>query len=128
MKHHLRRVIGDVKLTYEEMATLLAQVEACLNSRPLQALSDDPEDFAALTPGHFLVGSKLNAVPEPSLAEETTTQLSRWQHLQQLRDHIWSRWSREYLHSLAPSKMAQDRRGSPRGSAVPPAGRKYTAE
>lgn len=41
-KHHLRRVIGETKLTYEEMATLLSQIEACLNSRPLQALSDDP--------------------------------------------------------------------------------------
>lgn len=62
MKHHLRRVIGEATLTYEEMATLLAQIEACLNSRPLQALSDDPEDFEALTPGHFLIGTALNAV------------------------------------------------------------------
>ncbi|EFN69637.1 hypothetical protein EAG_00358, partial [Camponotus floridanus] len=52
VKHHLRRVVGDAKLTYEEMATLLAQVESCLNSRPLQPMSDDPEDLEALTPGH----------------------------------------------------------------------------
>ncbi|XP_029162483.1 uncharacterized protein LOC114934042 [Nylanderia fulva] len=51
MKHHLRRVIGDATLTYEELATLLSQIEACLNSRPLQPLSDNPEDVAALTPG-----------------------------------------------------------------------------
>lgn len=101
MKHHLRRVIGDATLTYEEMATLLCQVEACLNSRPLQAMSDDPEDFAALTPGHFLVGSALNAVPEPSLTDEKLTRLSRWQLLQQQRDHFWNRWSKEYLHTLA---------------------------
>lgn len=49
MKHHLRRVIGDITLTYKEMTTLLAQIEACLNSRPLQALSDDPEDCSALS-------------------------------------------------------------------------------
>jgi len=57
IKHHLRRVLGEATLTYEEMATLLAQVEACLNSRPLQALTDDPDDLTALTPGHFLIGS-----------------------------------------------------------------------
>ncbi|EFN70688.1 hypothetical protein EAG_00141, partial [Camponotus floridanus] len=51
-KHHLRRVIGESTLTFEEMSTLLAQIEACLNSRPLQALSDDPDDLSALTPGH----------------------------------------------------------------------------
>ncbi|KMQ91673.1 hypothetical protein RF55_8426 [Lasius niger] len=100
-KHHLRRIIGDATLTYEEMATLLSQIEACLNSRPLQALSDDPEDLAALTPGHFLVGSALNAVPEPSLADELTSHLFRWQLLQQMRDHFWTRWSKEYLHALA---------------------------
>ncbi|XP_024868970.1 uncharacterized protein LOC112452802 [Temnothorax curvispinosus] len=100
VKHHLQRVIGDTTLTYEEMATLLAQVEATLNSRPLQALSDDHEDLSALTPGHFLIGGPLNANPEPSLTEVTPTRLSRWQTLQQMRDHFWLRWSQEYLNTL----------------------------
>ncbi|XP_071653060.1 uncharacterized protein [Temnothorax longispinosus] len=100
-KHHLRRVIGEATLTYEEMATLLSQVEACLNSRPLQALTDDPEDLSPLTPGHFLIGSALSVVPEPSLTEEKTARLSRWQQVQQMRDHFWARWSREYLQTLA---------------------------
>ncbi|XP_025267293.1 uncharacterized protein LOC112638911 [Camponotus floridanus] len=100
LKHHLRRVIGDAKLTYEEMSTLLTQIEACLNSRPLQALSDDPEDLAALTPGHFLVGAALTAVPEPSLLDQPTSRLSRWQLLQKMRDHFWERWSKEYFHSI----------------------------
>lgn len=52
MKYHLRRVISDAKLTYEEMTTMLAQVEACLSSRPLHALSN-PEDVAVLTRGIF---------------------------------------------------------------------------
>ncbi|XP_029162606.1 uncharacterized protein LOC114934126 [Nylanderia fulva] len=101
MKHHLRRVIGEATLTYEEMATLLAQIEACLNSRPLQPLSDDPEDLAALTPGHFLVGSALATIPEPSLEQEPSARLSRWQLLQQMKDHFWSRWVNEYLNTLA---------------------------
>ncbi|XP_011169987.1 uncharacterized protein LOC105202989 [Solenopsis invicta] len=88
LKHHLRRVLGNATLTFEEMSTLLAQVEACLNSRPLQALSDDPDDIAALTPGHFLVGSPLTAVPEPSLLELPANRLTRWQLLQQMRDHF----------------------------------------
>ncbi|XP_011859087.1 PREDICTED: uncharacterized protein LOC105556601, partial [Vollenhovia emeryi] len=94
LKHHLRRVLGNHKLTFEEMSTLLAQVEACLNSRPLQALSDDPEDLTALTPGHFLVGSALTAIPEPSLRDLPMNRLTRWQLLQQMRDHFWKRWAK----------------------------------
>ncbi|XP_029167427.1 uncharacterized protein LOC114937925 [Nylanderia fulva] len=101
MKHYLRRIIGDATLTYEELATLLSQIKVCLNSRPLQPLSDDPEDVAALIPGHFLIGSALSAVPEPSLEREPSARLSRWQLLQQMRDHSWSRWASEYLHTLA---------------------------
>ncbi|XP_029673482.1 uncharacterized protein LOC115241712 [Formica exsecta] len=78
LKHHLRRVLGDATLIYEEMSTLLAQVEACFNSRPLQALSDDPKDLSALTPGHFLVGSALTAIPEPSMLDKPMNQLARW--------------------------------------------------
>lgn len=84
---HLRRVIGDS--TFEEMSTVLAQIEACLNSRLLQALSDDSEDINALTPGHFLIGTAINAVSEPSLIEEPSGRLSRWQLLQQMHDHFW---------------------------------------
>jgi len=100
-KHHLRRVIGEATLTFEEMTTLLTQVEACLNSRPLQPLTDDPDDLTALTPGHFLIGAPLLAVLEPSLATEKDSTLSRWQLVQKLRDHYWQRWSREYLQALS---------------------------
>ncbi|XP_011685200.1 PREDICTED: uncharacterized protein LOC105448376 [Wasmannia auropunctata] len=102
LKHHLRRVIGETTLTYEEMATLLAEVEACLNSRPLQALTDDPEDLTALTPGHFLVGAPLNSIPEPALLDIPANRLSRWRLLQSMRDHLWHRWAQEYLQGLAP--------------------------
>ncbi|XP_076298030.1 uncharacterized protein LOC143217531 [Lasioglossum baleicum] len=100
VKYHLRRIIGEQRLTFEELTTLLTGIEACLNSRPLLPLSDDPEDPVALTPGHFLIGEPLTAIPEPSLEDIPAARLSRWQLLQQMQQHFWKRWSREYLNSL----------------------------
>ena len=100
VKHHLRRVIGEQKLTFEEMTTLLTQIEACLNSRPLQPLSDDPDDISALTPGHFLIGAALLSVPDPPVAGVAPNRLSRWHLIQQMRLHFWQRWSSEYLQQL----------------------------
>ena len=50
MKHHLRRVMGNSILTYEEMITILCQIEQVLNNRPLMALTNNPDDIFALTP------------------------------------------------------------------------------
>lgn len=102
VKHHLRQVVGDATLTFEEMSTFLAEIEACLNSRPLQALTDDPDDLEALTPGHFLIGAPLVSVPEPTLSEVPPNRLTRWQLLQQIRDHLWQRWAAEYVTTLLP--------------------------
>ncbi|XP_017875322.1 uncharacterized protein LOC108622144 [Ceratina calcarata] len=52
-KHHLRRVLGDSTLTYEEFATLATQIEACLNSRPLCPLSSDPRDQERTCLAHY---------------------------------------------------------------------------
>ncbi|CAL1672294.1 unnamed protein product [Lasius platythorax] len=97
VKYHLRRVVGDKLLTYEEMNTLLIQIESVLNSRPLSPLSEDPEDLEALTPGHFLTGSALKTIPEPSLLSVKCSRLSRWQLTQQMLESFWTRWSKECL-------------------------------
>ncbi|XP_071055074.1 uncharacterized protein [Onthophagus taurus] len=101
IKTHLNRVIGNQILSYEELSTLLTQIEAVLNSRPLCPISDDPNDLLPLTPGHFLISEPLiNNVPSPDLAQVPVGRLTRWQLIQKMRDHFWSRWHQEYLHTL----------------------------
>lgn len=99
-KHHLRRIIGKVNLTFEEFCTILCQIEAVLNSRPITLLSSDCNDLNPLTPGHFLIGRALKSVPDFDLTDAKTNLLSRYQLLQKL--HFWQRWSREYLQLLQP--------------------------
>lgn len=99
-KHHLRRVIGNQTLTFEEMSTLLCRIEATLNSRPLCPLSSDPADINALTPGHFLIGNALMSVPEYNWETTALNRLSRWQLIQQASQSFWRTWHKDYINSL----------------------------
>lgn len=99
-KYHIRRVMGNSHLSYEELQTLFAQVEAVLNSRPLCPLSASPDDFHCLTPGHFLIGRALTALPEPAVEDGHSTNLQRHARLQQIHQHFWQRWQREYIAEL----------------------------
>lgn len=100
IKHHLKRIMGRATLTYEEMNTLVIQIVAFLNSRPLCPITNDPEDFAVLTPGHFLTGEALLAAPEPSILDVNEHRLTRWQRIQQLQQSFWKVWRNEYLTTL----------------------------
>ncbi|GFX15118.1 integrase catalytic domain-containing protein [Trichonephila clavipes] len=55
-KYHLKRVVEKTKLTHEKFETFLTQIEACLNTRPLTSISNDPNDLSTLKPGHFIIG------------------------------------------------------------------------
>ncbi|XP_046143144.1 uncharacterized protein LOC123988150 [Osmia bicornis bicornis] len=99
VKHHLKRVIGDRPLTFEEFSTVLVEIEACLNSRPLYPLSNDVEDLQVLTPAHFL-GIASGLIPEDAPPDVSENRLERFQLLQVIRNNFWKRWSQEYLQYL----------------------------
>lgn len=100
VKSHLLRIMGNANLIYDEFYTVLTQVEAVLNSRPLCTLSNDPNDLSALTPAHFLIGRTLTAAPDLDVTDVQMNRLSRYQRVQQLQQQFWARWSREYISSL----------------------------
>lgn len=107
-KHHLRRMTVSKKLTYEEMSTLLVQIEACINSRPLCSITSDPTDLDPLTPAHLLIGQPLNAIPEPSLLSLKDQTLDRFQAIQKSLQLFWQRFFIEYLHTLHPRKSGNN--------------------
>lgn len=99
-KRHLLRAVGDKALTFEELTTVFCKIEAVMNSRPLCPLSNNPDEFETLSPGHFLIGQSLLAVPEHGLQDVATNRLSRWQCLQKISQTFWKKWSDDYLHTL----------------------------
>ncbi|XP_076649206.1 uncharacterized protein LOC143356978 [Halictus rubicundus] len=115
-KHHLYRTVGESMFTYEQFNTCIIEIEAILNSRPLTPVSSDPNDLIALTPAHFLIGDSLKSVPEVDLRELPINRLSMWQRIQQIKQHFWVRWHKEYLNQLRTRSKWHD--GDGKGIAV----------
>lgn len=99
-KQHFRKIAGASKYTFEEFQTLLSRIEACLNSRPISPISENPSDIAALTPGHFLIGSPILIPIDPSLHEVPISMCNRWQKLKVIHQNFCTRWKNEYLKEL----------------------------
>ncbi|XP_063636148.1 uncharacterized protein LOC134806757 [Cydia splendana] len=100
MKYHLKRIL-NTHLTYEEMSTILCQIESSLNSRPLCPIDEKNIDsMDVLTPGHFLLTEAPITVPTPSLKDAKISSLSRWRYTQKLVNDFWRQWLQEYLCRL----------------------------
>ena len=91
-------------LTHEVLATLMAEVTAIMNSRPLVPISSDPEAPAVLTPS-MLLTQKMDTLSAPA-GDFDVDDLSNkhWKRVQALADAFWRRWRSEYLTTLQPRK------------------------
>ncbi|XP_043493634.1 uncharacterized protein LOC122518667 [Polistes fuscatus] len=78
VKHHLKRVVGEHTLTFEELSTVHVEIEACLNSRPLGPLSSDPDNLQVLTPSHFLNEGVSALIQDAELSTLPENRLSTW--------------------------------------------------
>lgn len=87
-------------LTYEQLNTVLCQIEAILNSRPLIPLSNDANDFSYLTPGNFLLGTALNANPENDTTLTSLNRLKFWKLCTNMQQSFWKIWYKHYLNVL----------------------------
>ena len=99
-KLHLRRIIGGVCFTFEQLAITLVQTEACLNSRPLTAIPDLDEGIQVLKPGHFLIGGPLEVQPNLPASVCLILLLQPWNLCQAPTHHLWKCWLAEYLDQL----------------------------
>ncbi|XP_040066343.1 uncharacterized protein LOC120839989 [Ixodes scapularis] len=111
---YLRAEGEDGKFSFEELTTMLQEVEAVVNSRPLAPVNDAPHEQEALTPAHFLLGRRLTAFPSvnletiPGSARKDITR--RWLYRQQLLDRFWRRWRKEYLLQLRSAHRSPETR------------------
>ena len=112
MKHHLRRVMGNSILNYEEITTSLCHIEQVLNNRPLMVLTNNPDYAFAITPSMLVNDSRLDAILQHSLQKMDARGLpvKQFRSLQQLLSQFWKRRSSEYVASIQPrSTWRQER-------------------
>ena len=107
-KRCLRKIVGNARLTHEELLTAVIEVEMIVNSRPLSYISsEDLEE--PLTPSHLLCGHRILSLPDPKIVIETSHQdistsrkdiTRRMRHLSKILADFWRRWRTEYLLEL----------------------------
>ncbi|XP_049869459.1 uncharacterized protein LOC126369201 isoform X2 [Pectinophora gossypiella] len=100
LKYHMKRVIGQTVLTYEELNTVIIQIEGILNARPLTPMSSDPSDLSYLTPSHFLTGAPITAFPEQDLTDIPTNKLHFWEQCTKIKQNFFKQWQKQYLSML----------------------------
>ena len=102
VKGCLQKVLGNARVTADEIYTLLTEIECALNSRPLTYQYDIGEVF---TPSHLILGQRLSLFSfklSPTVDQfETNAQLSKkFLFLKKKLTHIRNRWKKEYLVNL----------------------------
>ncbi|XP_068218281.1 uncharacterized protein [Palaemon carinicauda] len=89
------------RLDDESYRTLLTEVEATVNDRPLTTVSDSPDDLQPLSPAQLLTQKSSVVMPPPGVFQKGDMYLrQRWRYVQFLANLFWTRWRREYLSTL----------------------------
>lgn len=110
VKKSLRKALGSNLCTVSQMTTILAEVKAVVNSRPLRYVSADINDFS-LTPAHFLIGHSLTALPDtafqddyqPANRSSAEQLIQSWKKGQNILNSFWKHWYTEYIVNLRES-------------------------
>ena len=107
------------QLTHEVLTTLMAEVSAIMNSRPLTPVSTDPEAPKILSPSMILTQKPSPLPPPPGKFTPKDLYAAQWRQVQYLANVFWARWKREFLPLLqVRRKWTQDRPNLREGDLV----------
>ena len=115
----MRVLLKEQVVEDEGLHTILCEVEALLNGRPITKVSDDPKDLHALTPNHLLLTQSDQPLPPGVFHKADVYSKRRWRQVQYLVNIFWKRWIREYIPILQKrQKWLQPKRNVAVGDLV----------
>eukprot|EP00794_Sanderia_malayensis_P006280 gene6280-7002_t len=95
-----RLAIGRSVLRFRELETMLIKVEGLLNNRPLTYQTEEL-DLEVITPNHLIFGHALPIIGDHDEdSEEDVVFTKRMKYLESKKNHIWTRWMKEYILNL----------------------------
>ena len=100
MKSAVKRSVGSHALTQIKLKTVLDEVEACVNSRPLTFVGGDLSSESPLTPSHFLIGRSPDSkasVSDRFFPDSSPGLVSRNQVWSEMLNSFWFIWSTDYI-------------------------------
>ena len=119
-KGALKRTLGRALCSYEEIATLLSEVQYCVNSRPLLLQGDADLNQHPLTPNDLIRGTPIHNLPpihtcKADFMVDTDMLDKRLKYLESKANHFWKRFYSEYVSELSTYHYrARGKAGSPR--------------
>ena len=115
-KRCLKKNLGRTSLTFEELRTILVEIEATLNNRPLTYLYDDEEGVSyPLSPSQLIYGRQINTSVNDKQFEIVSTNQAltkKVKYQKRLLGQFVKRWKREYLLSIREGSNVAHGRGS----------------
>lgn len=100
VRNVLNSILKTQNLDDEYLHSVLCEVEAIINSRPITKASTDPNDLEALTPNHLLLLKTKLTLPPGEFQKEDVYARRRWKQVQYMSNLFWKRWVKGYLPQL----------------------------
>lgn len=115
VKRCLRTNIGRAALDVQQIVTILTEVEAVINSRPMTYVYFEPNEPSVLTPAHFLCGTRLKTLPHQrgGVVTSTRTELvRRWLQPPAFDEYVLKPMGEEYLYKVRSAPARKPRNSS----------------
>ena len=113
VKRCLKKCIGRTTLNYNELVTLLTEVESVVNSRPLTYIKDDQDGVTyTLCPSHLINGRRVTNTPNGGHFEVISTNASltrKSKHHRHLLQQFTYQWRKHYLLSLRENHVLKSK-------------------